>query len=69
MTAPASLSRRTAIRAAARVWRAGLDAMDRMSVQDAARSCYTPGGPTLQDLERAIAADRAGRALAGRSAA
>lgn len=62
--------RRDAIRAAARVWRAGMDAMDRMTVEDAARACYVPGGPSLPELVRRIAADRAARTLpAGRRAA
>lgn len=55
--------RREAIRAAARIWRHGLDAMDRMSVTDAARACYTPGGPSLAELEQRITADRAARTI------
>lgn len=61
MTAPANLTRRDAIRDAARVWRAGMDRMDRMSVTEAARTCYVPGGPPLRELETAIRADRAAR--------
>lgn len=60
MTAP-TLTRRHAIRDAARIWRAGMDRMDRMSVTEAARTCYVPGGPPLHQLETAIRADRAAR--------
>ncbi|MEV4966694.1 hypothetical protein AB0886_09840 [Streptomyces sp. NPDC024062] len=59
----ANLTRRTAIRNAARIWRTGLDGMDRMSVTDAARACYTPGGPPLAALEARIRADRATRTI------
>ena len=69
MTAPATFTRRTAIRAAARVWRAGLDAMDGLTVQEAARACHTPGGPTLRELEQAITADRSARTTTGIAAA
>jgi hypothetical protein len=61
--------RRTAIRTAARIWRAGLDSMDRMTVADAARACYSPGGLPLAELERAIRADRAARTLPSHRAA
>lgn len=56
-------ARRAAIRAAARVWRAGMDAMDRMTVEDAARACWTPGGPSLDELTARITADRAERTV------
>ncbi|GAB1329867.1 hypothetical protein [Streptomyces sennicomposti] len=63
--APADLDtarvRAAAITAAARIWRHGLDAMDRMTVPDAARACYQPGGPSLAELEQRITADRAAR--------
>ncbi|MEV8065286.1 hypothetical protein AB0P32_03915 [Streptomyces sp. NPDC085995] len=65
MTAPADLDtarvRAAAIKSAARIWRHGLDAMDRMTVTDAARACYQPGGPSLAELEQRITADRAAR--------
>ncbi|MGW2591990.1 hypothetical protein ACWCXC_17225 [Streptomyces sp. NPDC001515] len=57
------LTRRAALRRAARVWRAGLDSMDRMPVEAAARACYVPGGPSLLELQKRIAADRAARAI------
>ncbi|WP_406014361.1 hypothetical protein OG520_22320 [Streptomyces sp. NBC_00984] len=57
------LHRRQALREAARIWRHGLDAMDRMSVADAARACYSPGGPSLAELEQRITADRAARTI------
>ncbi|MDK0520348.1 hypothetical protein [Streptomyces sp. ML-6] len=56
-----ALRRRQAIRDAARIWRHGLDAMDRMTVADAARACHQPGGPSLADLEQRITEDRAAR--------
>ncbi|MFF4347848.1 hypothetical protein [Streptomyces sp. NPDC001530] len=59
-------AREEAMYRAARVWRAGCDAMDRMSVADAARACYTPGGPSLAELEQRIAADRAARTTVDR---
>ncbi|MWA12594.1 hypothetical protein [Streptomyces sp. BA2] len=68
MSAP-SLVRKQAMRAAARAWRAGSDAMDRMPVQAAARACYAPGGPSVDELEQAIRADRAARTLPHRAAA
>ncbi|MEU3096889.1 hypothetical protein ABZ690_19385 [Streptomyces sp. NPDC006967] len=61
--------RATAITAAARAWRHGLDAMDRMSPAAAARACYQPGGPSLADLEKRIRADRATRTRRHRAAA
>ncbi|MGW6518580.1 hypothetical protein [Streptomyces sp. NPDC054962] len=69
MTAPTldtARARAAAFQAAARIWRHGMDAMDRMSVADAARACFEPGGPSLAELERRIRADRATR-LAGRT--
>jgi hypothetical protein len=65
-----TLRRRQAIRDAARIWRHGLDAMDRMTVADAARACHEPGGPSLAALEQRIAEDRAARLIpAGRRTA
>jgi hypothetical protein len=61
--------RAAAIAAAARVWRHAMDAMDRMSVADAARACYQPGGPSLAELEYRICADRAARTIRIRSRA
>ncbi|MGC0427649.1 hypothetical protein RKD32_004004 [Streptomyces sp. SAI-195] len=72
MTAPSldtARARAAAIREAAGIWRRGLDAMDRMPVPDAARACYTPGGPSLAELEQRIRADRAARTPAHRAAA
>ncbi|GAA5056307.1 hypothetical protein [Streptomyces similanensis] len=73
MTAPADLdvarARAAAIKAAARIWRHGLDAMDRMSIPDAARACYEPGGLSLAELEQRITADRAARLIQPRAAA
>lgn len=73
MSAPASIDtarrRAAALDAAARVWRHGLDAMDRMPPAQAARACYQPGGPSLADLEQRIRADRAERAISSRAAA
>ncbi|MFF9284833.1 hypothetical protein [Streptomyces griseosporeus] len=72
MTAPNITTARTraaAIKAAARVWRTGLDQMDRMSPAAAARACYVPGGPSLAELEQRIRADRATRTRAHRAAA
>lgn len=66
---PPSLVRRQAIRAAATTWRQGCDAMDRMTVEAAARACHAPGGPSIDDLEQAIRDDRAARLLAHRTAA
>ena len=63
------LARRQAMRAAARAWRSGCDAMDRLTVVEAARACYSPGGPSMDELERAISDDRAARALPLRAAA
>ncbi|MFE0727063.1 hypothetical protein ACFW2X_02210 [Streptomyces antibioticus] len=57
--------RAAAFDAAARTWREGMDAMDRMSIADAARACYRPGGPSLAELEQRIAADRAARRIRG----
>lgn len=54
------------IHEAARAWRHGLDAMDRMSVPAAARACYQPGGPSLAELEARITADRAARTRTAR---
>jgi hypothetical protein len=62
-------TRAAAIREAARIWRHGMDAMDRMTVADAARSCHVPGGPSLAELEHRIRADRAARTPAHRAAA
>jgi hypothetical protein len=53
--------RSAALTAAARIWRHGLDEMDRMSPAAAARACYQPGGPSLTELEQRIRADRAAR--------
>ncbi|MFD7064395.1 hypothetical protein [Streptomyces sp. NPDC059906] len=50
-----------AIREAARIWRRGNDALDRMTVPDAAHACHVPGGPSLAELEQRITADRAAR--------
>jgi hypothetical protein len=58
-----NLIRRRAMRDAARVLRHGLDAMDRMTVAEAARACYSPGGPTLAELEQRIRTDRATRTI------
>lgn len=72
MSAPtldAARARAAAFTAAARVWRHGLDAMDRMSPAAAARACYQPGGPSLAELERRIRADRAARTRSHRAAA
>ncbi|MFF2014036.1 hypothetical protein ACFVWY_33925 [Streptomyces sp. NPDC058195] len=55
------LTRRQAIRDTARIWRTGLDAMDQMTVTAAAHACYSPGGPSLAELEQRIKADRAAR--------
>jgi hypothetical protein len=71
-TAPAlttARARAAAITAAARAWRNGLDAMDRMTVAAAARACYEPGGPSLAELEQRIRADRAARTPGHRAAA
>lgn len=68
-TLTAARDRAAAITAAARAWRHGLDAMDRMTPTAAARACYQPGGPSLAELERRIAADRAARRRAHRAAA
>lgn len=64
-----SLPRRQAMQAAARAWRTGCDAMDRMTAQAAARACFVPGGPSPAELEKAIRTDRAARTLAHRAAA
>ncbi|MGW2130420.1 hypothetical protein [Streptomyces coelicoflavus] len=72
MTAPdlaTARVRAAAIREAASIWRHGMDAMDRMSVADAARACHTPGGPSLAELEQRISADRAARTPTHRAAA
>lgn len=58
-----ALARRRALQAAARVWKSGQDAMDRMTVAEAASACYTPGGPPLAELEQRIAEDRAARTI------
>ncbi|NED35575.1 hypothetical protein [Streptomyces sp. SID8499] len=50
-----------AIREAARIWRRGMDDMDRMTVTAAARACHQPGGPSLAELEARITADRTAR--------
>ncbi|MGW7706325.1 hypothetical protein [Streptomyces sp. NPDC054771] len=60
--------RADAMRNAARVWRAGQDAMDRMTVPEAARACYCPGGPPLAELEQRIRDDRAARTIQPREA-
>ncbi|MEV0912699.1 hypothetical protein AB0I93_00105 [Streptomyces sp. NPDC049967] len=57
-----------ALRNAARIWRDGADAMDRMTVPEAARACYCPGGPSLAELEQRIRADRAARTIQPRDA-
>lgn len=64
----AEAARREAIRAAAHVWRSGMDAMDRMTVEDAARACHVPGGPPLTELEDRIRADRKERTIPAPSA-
>lgn len=66
-----ALVRRRALQAAAREWKSGQDAMDRMTVAEAAHACYTPGGPPLAELEQRIADDRAARTIptAARTAA
>lgn len=64
--AAARAVREEAMYRAARILRAGCDAMDRMSVADAARACYTPGGPSLAELEQRITADRAARTIVDR---
>jgi hypothetical protein len=72
MNAPslaAARDRAAAVKAAARTWRHGLDAMDRMSPAAAARACYQPGGPSLAELEARIKADRAARTRSHRAAA
>ncbi|MEU7419710.1 hypothetical protein [Streptomyces antibioticus] len=61
--------RANATREAARIWRHGMDAMDRMSVADAARACYESGGPSLADLEQRIRDDRAARTILPRTTA
>lgn len=63
------ITRKRAMQNAARVWCAGNDAQDRMSVEDAARACYVPGGPSLPELVRRITADRAARTLPAHRAA
>ncbi|GGW68233.1 hypothetical protein [Streptomyces griseoloalbus] len=68
-TLDAARDRAAAITAAARAWRHGLDAMDRMPVAAAARACHEPGGPSLAELEARITADRAARTRAHRAAA
>jgi hypothetical protein len=50
-----------AVHRAARIWRTGLDAMDRLSIADAVAACYSPGGPDRDELARRIRADRASR--------
>ncbi|NEC25166.1 hypothetical protein G3I20_00910 [Streptomyces sp. SID8111] len=68
-TLTAARDRAAAITAAARAWRHGLDAMDRMTPAAAARACYQPGGPSLAELETRIRADRAARTRGHRAAA
>ncbi|MGI5450550.1 hypothetical protein ACQEVM_38395 [Streptomyces sp. CA-243310] len=68
MTTP-NLTRRHAVRAAARTWWTGCEAMDRMSVEAAARACHVAGGPSLAELVAAITTDRAHRAVPARRAA
>ncbi|MEU0037214.1 hypothetical protein [Streptomyces sp. NPDC006333] len=65
----AARTRTAAIRAAARIWRHGLDAMDYQTAADAARACHQPGGPSLDELQQRITADRADRATGHRAAA
>ncbi|MEU8950930.1 hypothetical protein [Streptomyces sp. NPDC048489] len=65
----AARTRTAAFRAAARIWRHGLDAMDHQSTADAARACHQPGGPSLDELHQRITADRADRASSRRAAA
>ncbi|MEU7340579.1 hypothetical protein [Streptomyces sp. NPDC007074] len=55
-------ARNQAVRGAARIWRAGCDAMDRLSVPDAVEACYSPGGLDRAELAALIRADRADRA-------
>ncbi|MYR46636.1 hypothetical protein [Streptomyces sp. SID5910] len=62
-------TRATAIREAARIWRRGMDDMDRMTVAAAARACHRPGGPSLAELEQRIRADRTARTIPHRAAA
>ncbi|MFE5851979.1 hypothetical protein ACFQ61_01965 [Streptomyces sp. NPDC056500] len=68
MTAP-PITRQDAMRAAARIWLDGMAAMDRMPLAEAALACFVPGGPSLAELERRIAADRAARLIQPRAAA
>ncbi|MGC5007448.1 hypothetical protein [Streptomyces sp. DT203] len=60
--------RADAVRIAARIWRHGLDAMDHMTVADAARACFVPSGPSVAELEQRITADRADRTIQSRDA-
>ncbi|MFD8216180.1 hypothetical protein ACFV2U_21140 [Streptomyces sp. NPDC059697] len=55
-------ARKQAIRNAARIWRAGCDDMDRLTVAAAVEACYSPGGPDRAELARLIRVDRARRA-------
>ena len=58
------VTRAEAVEAAGRVIAAGVRAQASMSVEDAARSAYTPTGPPLPDLETRIRAQRAARETA-----
>ncbi|MYY08797.1 hypothetical protein GT204_07740 [Streptomyces sp. SID4919] len=62
-------TRAEAMRAAARIWRHGMDAMDHMTADAAARVCYQPGGPPRDVLLARIRADRAERRVSHRTAA
>jgi hypothetical protein len=55
-------ARSEAVRNAARIWRAGCDAMDQLSISAAVEACYSPGGTDRAELARLIRADRAARA-------
>jgi hypothetical protein len=55
-------ARNQAVRGAARIWRAGCDHMDRLSIAAAVEACYSPGGPDRAELAARIRADRAARA-------
>lgn len=57
-------TRAEAIEAAGQILAAGRRAQAQLSVADAARAAYTPTGPPLAELERRIAAERAGGAAA-----
>lgn len=52
-------TREEALDAAARILADGLALRDSMSPADAARAAWTPGGPSVAELEQRIRADRA----------